>query len=117
MSHAWDCPDPWEVRSRARRDAEDDAERRDYSEYRARRYEDCEDAEREYRRAYSSAYHAREDEIAEERAARRRAEERAEIEQWEAEQFAQAQEFYEWQDQQEHEHGPVPGGQAGEREP
>src|SRR3990167_2491289 len=68
MSHRFDCPDPWEVRREARRDGERDAEYgHSRSAYRAREYEDCEEAEREYRRAYGNAYDDREEEIEAER--------------------------------------------------
>lgn len=103
MSHRWDCPDEYEARERARRDASFDQEygwgRRYGSPY------ECDEASDHYRRAYEREFSYREEQADEERRAERmrqaRLEEEAYYEQLYAEQAAmEADERAYWAEQE-----------------
>jgi len=82
MSHQLNCPDRWEARREGQRDANFDwwRERPNQEKY------DCDDAQREYERAFRSEREHQEDERrAEETAERRAAERRAEQRRYEEE--------------------------------
>lgn len=96
MSHRWYCPDEYEARRRARRDADCDAHD-GYRRY-STPYDDCPEASNAYRREYEREVAYREEEIAMERQReRRRAEERA----MEEEAQRQAEEEAYWRAQEE----------------
>lgn len=75
MSHRWNCPDKYEARSKARRDAEFDLDY--YGRGSCLEPYDCEEANTEYRREYDTEASRLEEERAmERRAEQRRQEER-----------------------------------------
>ncbi len=49
MSHRFSCPDPWEVRRTAQREARDQWWQ---TEPQKQRYDDCEESNRDYRKAF-----------------------------------------------------------------
>jgi len=72
MSHKRNCPDPWDVRLDASRDARNDADYRwSPSTFRGNDYS-CDEATSEYRRTYDLAYDDRQKELADERRAKQR---------------------------------------------
>jgi hypothetical protein len=81
MSHSWNCPDEYEARDRARRDAAMDVE---YGWGDSRRSPfDCDEANEEYRRAYRREHSYREEQAEDERreaAARLRRQDEAQAE-------------------------------------
>jgi hypothetical protein len=94
MSHRDSCPDRWQVRRDAERDAEDG--------YHRRRPYDCDEANREYSRQINYA----EERMAEERAAERAAERRRESareEERQYQEYCEQQEYYAYLDAQEEE--------------
>ena len=87
MSHNWNCPDDWEAKSEARRNAERDHEYRWGKSY-SDPYE-CDHANRAYRDEYDYQFRRAEEQAAEERAAQRRAEERRHEQECEEEYYRQ----------------------------
>jgi hypothetical protein len=98
MGHRDNCPDDYEARSQARRDADRDI---DYGYRSYRSPYDCDHANEEYRRSYGAEFDAREEELRMERAAARRREEQQAEEQYYAECAYRAEEDRHWDEQAE----------------
>ncbi len=97
MSHRWDCPDDYEARSKARRDASFDLSYGSGDCSYRRPFDDCDHANEEYRRAYRSEFeHLAEERRIEQAAKRRREYARQEQEDYE-------RQYYESQEQRREE--------------
>lgn len=95
MGHSWDCPDEYEARRRADRDAGYDArEHGSWGPFYRQPYE-CTEANEAYRREYSYRYEQEQEAIGDERRATQRRQEARQQEEYEM------QQAYEWEQQRQ----------------
>lgn len=86
MSHSWDCPDEYEARRRADRDASYDArEHGSWGQFHRSPY-GCEEANEAYQREYRHQYEREQEAIADERRASQRRQEARQQEEYEMQQ-------------------------------